>query len=264
MLENTDSSNFLPKNDPVEAQLESTIRITSVLLWVPQAVGLGWMALGQPPSAQVFLAVFALITIAVTHIVAVRCERGDWLTFIAWTVGLMSEVYGLGVSHEGDNPRYAVGRMVWVFVAALHGLISGILSKAKDLHEGRYFKGYSLTERLYIVVPFTIGQWFGYVLMNGWSGIIAVFGSIFLCLSTVGYGVLAYKVLAYFGVFDGDLISLVSKMFTTSFGVVFASLAAFVSFVVYLAVPFFMTLLQLNALVSSVGILVERVVYDFA
>uniref|UniRef100_A0A146L5Y1 Uncharacterized protein n=1 Tax=Lygus hesperus TaxID=30085 RepID=A0A146L5Y1_LYGHE len=59
-----------------------------------------------------------------------------------------------------------------------------------------------------------------------------------------------------------DIIELVFKLFTTSFGVVVFSVLALNIFLTTLAIPFIKALFSLNALVSSVGIIVEMLIYD--
>ena len=93
---------------------------------------------------------------------------------------------------------------------------------------------------------------------------IKAFSSIFLCLATVGYGVVGYRIASYFGATEGDILHLVSKIFTTSFGAVFGGLIITVGFVIYLAIPFVEALLSMNAIVSSVGIVMELLLYDLA
>ena len=243
-----------------EKNLTSTIKVTSIALWIPHLLALLWIAVQNDTTLLVGIAVLGAICVGATYFTAVHLERGDFLMVLAWAIGLFSETRGFSgpYSHLADIPRWT-----WIVVAIAHGIVGGVLSKAKDLEEGRYFEGHSIAERLYVVVPFTIGQWFGYVLANGWSGVVVVLSTIFLCLSTVGYGVFTYKILSYFGI-TADVIGFVSKLFTTSFGVVFGSVLLFVSFVVYLAVPFLSSLLSLNALVSSAGIVFEILLYQVA
>lgn len=59
-----------------------------------------------------------------------------------------------------------------------------------------------------------------------------------------------------------DFIELLSKLFTTSFGVVVLVVVSINIFLTSLAIPFIKALFQLNALVSSVGIIIELIVYD--
>merc|ERR1712146_872100 len=127
---------------------------------------------------------------------------------------------------------------------------------------GRYFEFHTMAERLYLVTPFTVGIWSAYLFMMGLEGFMSVISSVFFCLALVGYSVLGWRVLAWSGVLDMDLIEVVNHVFTTSFGVVFAGLVAAFVIVSYLAVPFATSLVQLNGVLSSLGILVEIVVYD--
>lgn len=61
-----------------------------------------------------------------------------------------------------------------------------------------------------------------------------------------------------------DIIDLISKLFTTSFGVVVLVVLGLNIFVTSLAIPFLRALSQLNALVSGVGIVIELIMYEFA
>mmetsp|Transcript_29894 Transcript_29894/g.34558 ORF Transcript_29894/g.34558 Transcript_29894/m.34558 type:complete len:252 (+) Transcript_29894:147-902(+) len=246
---------------PNAESVARTIRVTSVALWIPHVLVLLYIAAHlQDTHAMLMTSLYALVAIPVTYVVAVKFERGDCLMVLAWFIGLMSEtrLFGFGPEILTDVPRW-----VWIAVATMHGVVGGILTKAKDMEEGRYFPGHTIAERLYVVVPFTIGQWCGFVLVNGWAGIVTVFSTIFLCLSTVGYGVVTWKLLVYFNL-SGDIIGLVSRLFTTSFGVVFGSLMACSSFVIYLAIPFLSSLMRMNALVSSMGIVFEILLYEVA
>lgn len=243
--------------------LDSTLHIMSILLWTPHALSVFWLTLHSAEDNHVHFAhlIGLLILAVLTNILSTRVQAGDWLMGFAFLVGLISELQGLGTS---SDPDMYISRRTWMGVSGLFGCISGVLCKAKDLQEGRYFEGYALGERLYMVMPFTIGLWTGYIVNNGWAGVFAVFSSIFVCLATVGYAVVVYRVIRYVGGFQGDLISLIDKIFTSSFGVVFSGLVVFIGFVVYLAVPFISALLELNALVTSVGIVTEVLIYDVA
>lgn len=243
--------------------LESTLHITSVLLWLPHALSIFWLSLHSETDSHVHtMHFFCLLFLAVcTNILSTRVQHGDWLMAFSFLVGLVSELQGLGTS---SDPTMYLSRRTWMVVSGFFGCVSGVLCKAKDLQEGRYFEGHAIGERLYMVMPFTIGLWTGYIVNNGWQGVFAVFSSIFVCLATVGYAVVIYRIMRYLGGFQGDLISLIDKIFTTSFGAVFSSMVIFVAFVVYLAVPFMSALLELNALVTAVGIITEVLVYDVA
>jgi hypothetical protein len=239
---------------------ERIIKLCSVLLWSPYAVAMLVIAFSHEHGiGSLLLSLLWMIAIiAATYLTAAQ-ERGDWLMLVGASVGLLSEISTFGIS--GKDPTAEVPRWVWLAASCLNGVFSGVLCKAKDVQEERYFPGYAIAERLYVVVPFTLGQWLGFVLINGWSGILTVFTTIMLCLSTVGYGVFSFKIMKYFGV-SGDLLELVEKMFSSSFGVVFCSFVAFGAFVFYLAVPFLTTLMALNALISGVGIAMEFIIYD--
>lgn len=243
---------------------DSIIKICSVLLWSPYAIAMIIIAVWhlQAGTTNFGLLLISLswmtVVIGATYLTAAQ-QRGDWLMLVGAIVGLLSEVTNFGVG--GKDPTSEIPRWVWLAASFLNGAFSGVLCKAKDVQEERYFPGYAIAERLYVVVPFTLGQWVGFVLLNGWSGILSLFTTIVLSLSTVGYGVFTFKILKYFGV-SGDLLELVEKMFNSSFGVVFCGFIAFAAFVVYLAVPFLTTLMALNALITGVGIAMEFITYD--
>ena len=254
----------MPKGNAVSQgrDWDRIIKICSVLLWSPYAAAMLAIAAGQADGtvAHILLALAWMSgIIGATYFTAVHAERGDWLMLVGASIGLLSEVSSFGLS--GKDPTADMPRWVWLVASGLNGVFSGVLCKAKDVQEERYFPGYAIAERLYVVVPFTLGQWLGYVLLNGWSGIVTVFSTIMLCLSTVGYGVFTFKIMKYFGV-SGDLLELVEKVFNSSFGVVFGGFVVFGSFVFYLAIPFMTTLMALNALISGVGIAMEFIIYD--
>ena len=238
--------------------LEQTTLVTSMLLWVPHALALFYLALGATFQIQLLLLVESVATVALTVYVAKRLD-GEWLMLVAWLLGILGELAGFGIT---EDPEWSLSRNIWILVSIFHGVLGAILCKTKDIQDGRYYAHYSLSERLYIVVPFTMGQWMGFIVTNGWSGIFKTFSSIFLCLSTVGYGVVAHRIMAHFGIFKGDVIGMIGKLFTTSFGVVFAGLSVSIAFAFYLAIPFIHSLLMLNAVVSSVGIVSEILLYD--
>lgn len=244
-------------------QVAKAIRIASLLLWLPHVIPLLVTDFTFANSNHLGLLIKIGLATTVTSIVAAKLP-GDWLMVIAFVVGILTELAGYGMESavKGDA---GLDRRFWMVASAFHGLFAGILCKAKDIHDERYRPGYSIAERLYIVFPFTFGLWTGYVSVSGWSGVLVVFSSIFLCLATVGYGVVAQRLFRYY--FAGqsiDLIDLITRMFTTSFGAVFSSLFIAIFLSVYLAIPFVSALLKLNALVSSIGIIVEIVVYDLA
>ncbi|TPP43110.1 hypothetical protein CGC21_30040 [Leishmania donovani] len=157
----------------------------------------------------------------------------------------------------------------------------------------------SLGDRLYMVVPFCTGQWFSFILHHGWRGIIVENGTILLSLSLVGYTMLSYKFLkrqvlrvsgrvtlsatarsrnqdaaedansADFPEDVGevavvDVMDLISKLFTTSFGVVVLVVLGLNLFMTSLCIPFLKALFKLNALVSGVGIVIELIMYEVA
>ena len=167
-------------------------------------------------------------------------------------------------SAAGASGAFIDSKNVWFTACALHGLFAGILCKAKDIQDERYYEHYTVTERLYLVVPYTLGIWWAYVWIGGTAGLVAVFKSIFFCLALCGYGVLTHRILDWSGVYGMDLISLVNKVFTSSFGVIVSLGVGTFVVVSFLAMPFLTALLQLNGVVSVLGILVEIVVYDLA
>eukprot|EP00744_Colponema_vietnamica_P014244 GILI01019944.1.p1 GENE.GILI01019944.1~~GILI01019944.1.p1 ORF type:complete len:265 (+),score=49.02 GILI01019944.1:83-877(+) len=252
----TGTSEAVSEND-----LQRTIQFSSMLLWIPHVLACAYVTLGLSFSHAIVVWGLIPCVIAGTYFTGTRLD-GDWLMALAATIGLCGEVFGLGSTSIHNT--FELSRNIWIAVSAAHGIIGGILCKAKDMEDGRYFAHHTISERLYVVIPFTIGQWTGFILMNGWQGLFKAFSSIFLCLATVGYGVVTYRLASYFGVTEGDVLLLVTKVFTTSFGAVFGGLAITVCFVIYLAIPFLDALLSMNAIVSSVGIVMEVLLYDLA
>ncbi|KAK7198922.1 hypothetical protein NESM_000859000 [Novymonas esmeraldas] len=61
-----------------------------------------------------------------------------------------------------------------------------------------------------------------------------------------------------------DVIELISKLFTTSFGVVVLVVLGLNVFMTSLCIPFLKALFKLNALVSGVGIVIELIMYEVA
>lgn len=61
-----------------------------------------------------------------------------------------------------------------------------------------------------------------------------------------------------------DVIDLISKLFTTSFGVVVLVVLGLNLFMTSLCIPFLKALFKLNALVSGVGIVIELIMYEVA
>jgi uncharacterized membrane protein YgcG len=61
-----------------------------------------------------------------------------------------------------------------------------------------------------------------------------------------------------------DVIDLISKLFTTSFGVVVLCVVGLNIFMTSLCIPFLKALFKLNALVSGVGIVIELIMYEVA
>lgn len=61
-----------------------------------------------------------------------------------------------------------------------------------------------------------------------------------------------------------DVIDLISKLFTTSFGVVVLGVVGMNIFMTSLCIPFLKALFKLNALVSGVGIVIELIMYEVA
>ncbi len=250
----------MQRYDSSSPQLSTAVRSMSILLWVPQLLGLCYTLLGSSTQTIVVTIVYMTAIMAATVIVAARYS-GDLLMVLMWLAGLSSELLNLGIP---EDLQWALSRTVWIALFLVYGLISGMLCKAKDIQDERFQEGYSVVERLYLVVPFTVGQWTSYVLLNGWSGVFNVFCSIFLSLTTVGYGALLHRVLARHGVYRYDPIEFVSKIFTTSFGMVLTTVAGSVILVIYLAVPFLTVMMSLNAVMSSFGIIGELVMYDLS
>uniref|UniRef100_A0A7S1QUL0 Uncharacterized protein n=1 Tax=Neobodo designis TaxID=312471 RepID=A0A7S1QUL0_NEODS len=244
-----------------EEHVENVVQFTSLLLWLPHLAGLAYNCIDAANSQRIMTAVFAAVIYTAT-VVAAKRAHGDALMLIMFCAGLGSELLGAGAS---DSTDYYVSRNTWIGISAVQGLFAGILCKAKDMMDGRYFEFHTIGERLYLVTPFTVGIWTAHLIMHGVvQGFSEVMSSVFFCLALVGYGVLTYRIVAWSGVLDMDLIAVVNHLFTTSFGVVFVGLAITFITVSYLAIPFVSSLLQLNGVLSSLGILVELVVYDNA
>eukprot|EP00758_Cryptobia_borreli_P012134 Tbor_TRINITY_DN571_c0_g1::TRINITY_DN571_c0_g1_i1::g.23344::m.23344 len=239
--------------------LDQTIIFSSIFVWMPYIIPQLYMALSSwDLQAFAILFVISILGVLLTVYVATK-HQGDWLMIIAFIYGVLGELIAVTL-----KPEQILSRNAGMVVSAIQGVFGGILVRAKDIKEGCYYdtQTHTFADRLHFVIPFTIGQWMGFIVMNGWGGILKAFSSIFFCLATVGYGVVGYRIMLYFGIFKGDIIALVAKLFTTSFGVVFFSLVFSVTFCFYLAVPFISNLLALNAVMSSVGIIVEIMMYE--
>ncbi|CCW62873.1 unnamed protein product [Phytomonas sp. EM1] len=250
--------------------------------------------------------------------------------------------------------RYATDPgWMWLVVSITTGFFSGILCKVKDVLDAKVSRGdhihrifeypahkavacghdsnddahesqllfqtrkkhvIGLGERLYMLLPFFTGQWFGFILKNGWRGIVVQTGITVLTLGMVGYCMVSFKLLKqqllsrgiirrrrrthkverhphekikkqdtsshedfvsdergrhsvivaeeeYF-VDSLDIVEFISRLFTSSFGVVMLVLVFVNVFVTSLAIPFLKALSSLNALVNSVGIVVELIIYE--
>jgi len=245
--------------------IDRSIGILSLLLWVPHTISVLYAAYQDnafDATSAVVTAMWVVGVTALTHITAVHVEQGDWLMLLAFVVGVMSEVSNFGLSGDVHEAEQGLSPWAWVVSSLAYGAIAGALCKAKDIQEGRYFQGYAIAERLYLAVPFTLGQYAGYVAVNGWAGLAKVFMSVILCLSTIGYGAFALQMCQYFGI-NSDIVGLFDKLVSTSFGVVMSSTIAFGAFTFYLAGPFLNTMLSLNMISSGVGIVAEFAVYDW-
>lgn len=254
-----------------------------------------------------------------------------------------------------DDRVPSVPSWMWLTVAIITGFFSGILCKVKDISDGKlqygkhllrslqkldtknasraqraYRKPYAgVGYRLYIIIPFCTGQWFSFILQNGWRGIVVENGIIVLTLGMIGYTMLSISFLKervrrssrpgrlrYVSrreisdynaassdenanpanratlksgsannseerlsnvvrrdtlrieeedMGDGvDIIDLTSRLFTTSFGAVALGVVGLNIVVTSLAIPLLKALFSLNALVSTVGIVVELLVYELA
>lgn len=232
----------------------------SLLFWSPQLVGVAYTLLGADLTTVAVITVYMTVTFAATHYVATH-YGGDLLMVLMWLVGISSEVVNAGASADG---QHTLPKKYWLLLFAIQGVFSGMLCKAKDVQDERFSPSYSVVERLYLVVPFTVGQWSAYVILNGLEGLVNVFFSIFISLATVGYGALVHRTLARRNVYKIDPVELVTNVLTTSFGVVLSALVAFSLLVVYLAIPFVSVLMNLNAVRSSFGIVTELMFYDLA
>lgn len=258
-------------------RMYNTLRLSALLLWVPHTLAsLYVLATMQSATVSTFIYVliFNLVAISLTYYVAVYKCYGDFLMIISWVLGVLNEFAWVAVFPDDDvahvmRQQPLVGssdlRLLWIVVSMLHGAIGGILCKMKDIDEDRYYPTHTIGERLYVVVPFCTGQWLSFILQNGWRGIVIENLTILLSLSMVGYCVVGYKLLQqHIQWKKWDIIGIVEELFTTSFGVVFTVVVLSSIFVTLLAIPFLKSLFSLNVLVSSVGILLECVVYEVA
>lgn len=243
-------------------KVANAVRTMSLILWAPQILGMSFVLLQGDMSAARLIAmlVYMIVIIATTYFVATK-RSGDLLMVVMWLVGISSEVFNVGSTPSEIAP---LPRNYWIALFAVQGVFSGILCKAKDVYDERYVSGNSVVERLYLVTPFTVGQWTAYVLLNGWGGLLNVVSSIFLCLATVGYGAMIHKYLSRHGLYTADPAELISNVFTTSFGVVLTSLLLASFLIIYMAIPLISVLITMNAVVSSFGIIGELVMYDLA
>ncbi|KEG06411.1 hypothetical protein DQ04_14061010 [Trypanosoma grayi] len=271
-----------------------TLRVAAALLWVPHSLASLYVA-ATAATTSVFLYVlaFSLVAIALTYYLAAYKQCGDYLMISAWVFGIVSDSAWTVIAPNtkpifqnvlsfssyssaaadaaaasasaaaSSTHDYEIPRFLWIAVAILQGVVGGMLCKLKDIDEDRYYPAHSIGERLYVVVPFCTGQWLSFILQNGWRGIVVENLTIVLSLGMVGYCVISYKLLReHTSLARGDLIGFIAELLTTSFGVVFTALVLGSVFVTTLAIPFLKSLFSLNALVSSVGIVLELIVYE--
>jgi hypothetical protein len=208
---------------------------------------------------------WAVVVSAAVFQVATRLS-GEYLIAAFWLVGLVNEGCGIGYNQGRPAQGGRLPPLAWVVVSAFNGVIAGVLSKAKDVDDGHYRDDYHVSERLYVMVPYTVGVWTGHVVSNGWIGLMRVFASIFFSLATIGYGTLLHRFLRTRGVYSAnlDLIELVNRLFTASFGRVIAVVGFIGVTIWYIILPFALNLAEHNTLVSAVGIIIEIAVYDLA
>ncbi|RNF10123.1 uncharacterized protein Tco025E_06842 [Trypanosoma conorhini] len=287
---------------PNARRMYLTLRAAAVLLWLPHSLASMYVAATAPAATAASLPcvlAFSLASIAATYYVAVCTQCGEYLMITAWLFGVLREEawaamfpdtvavpqsgqsalasWAAAAAEGGVLARTGGGGVVgsggahgspsllWIAVAMLQGILGGILCKLKDIDEDRYYPTHAIGERLYVVVPFCTGQWLSFVLQNGWRGIVVENLTILLSLAMVGYCVIGCKLLRqHTSLRRGDLIGFVEELLTTSFGVVFAAMLLGSVFVTLLAIPFLKSLFSLNALVSSVGIVLEFIVYEAA
>ncbi|ESL11723.1 hypothetical protein TRSC58_00520 [Trypanosoma rangeli SC58] len=275
-----------------------TLRLAALLLWLPHWLAFMYVAATTATAtatALLYALACSLASIAVTYYIAVYTQCGEYLVISAWLFGVLREevlsfvfpdtvaipqssrstflaypaVAGVMIVHTGGGGVVAEDRsgtgLLWVVVSMLQGIIGGILCKMKDIDEDRYYPTHAIGERLYVVLPFCTGQWLSFILRNGWRGIVVENLTILLSLAMVGYCVIGYKLLKqHTSLRRGDLIGFVEELLTTPFGVVFAVILLGSIFVTLLAIPFLKSLFSLNALVSSMGIVLEFIVYEVA
>jgi len=211
------------------------------------------------------ITVWACVVAATFFFVATRLS-GEYLIMTLWLVGLINESGDIGYNHRRQHEGDRLTPLAWIFVAALNGLISGVLCKAKDIDDDHYTEDYNVSERLYLMVPYTVGVWTGHVVANGWIGLMHVFASVFFSLAAIGYGTLLHRFLKTRGVYSVnlDLIELVNQLFTASFGKVMVVSGAMALVIFYVVLPFALNLARQNTLVSAIGIIIEIVIYDLA
>jgi hypothetical protein len=250
--------------DRKDSRVAKASRISSICLWIPQLAALIYTCMinGNSYSVPGLILPVAVGLIGVTWAIGTKL-RGDFLMLLCFFVGVGMQTFNFGCPTQDTCD--IMPRQLWLAACICQGFFSGILCKIKDVQDGRHFEHYSIGERLYLVVPYALGECVAHVYIFGlWVGMKNVFTFILLSLATVGYLVMTHKVFAWSGVYTTDLIELLAKIFTTSFGAVFGVLVAVVGIVTYLAVPFVVNLLTLNALVSCWGIALEIIVYEVA
>ncbi|KAG8342336.1 hypothetical protein ERJ75_001402000 [Trypanosoma vivax] len=274
-----------------------TLHAAAASLWLPHFAAAMYAATDVAETLRVLT--FHFLAITLTYYVAVQ-KSGDYLLIVSWVLGVMSSsTWGVPQSnqrvifHHGTSsagpPIAAIDagsadkgiasslpssllllgtaesgpRLSWIVVSMLHGTIGGFLCKLKDLQEDRYYPTHTVGERLYVTVPFCTGQWFYFVLYNGWWGFVVENITVLLVLAIVGYAVLSYKLFSTNNMLvRGDVVGFFHMLFTTSFGVVFAVVVTGNVIVTMLVIPFLKSLFSLNALVSSLGIVMEVIVYE--
>eukprot|EP00759_Apiculatamorpha_spiralis_P040302 PhF_6_TR38925/c0_g1_i2/m.58233 len=265
--------NFLQNVDPIV--LRQVLLVSSTTLWTP-LLGVFIYTSATSPIEFVHnttsIICIGSLVIGMT-VYSAMCASGDWLMLISALAGFLGDVIGFhdtcygtpssnpGTTGEEEHTRN-VYRTRWLVGCLLFGMAAGILCKTKDIAEGRYSKRYYITERLYIVTPFAIGECAAHLLSCGWRGFLDVIYLNFLSLATVGFVLLVHHILKKAGLYGTDLIGALTTLFTSSFGVVAGVTGLTSASVYFVAIPMMQKLFNMNTLLSSFGIAMEVIFYD--
>jgi len=262
------SLNIIQKVD--EVALQRILLGCSVSLWMPLLSVFVYTNFTSPVAfVHNAVSVAALgITVACLTVYITLKASGDWLIFTSFLAGFVGDHLGfqdtctpqsvepLNVSSRNQT------RVMWLLGCLLFGMIAGVLSKAKDVADGRYSPRYFLSERLYIVAPFAIGEAVAHLWNCGWVAVLDVFVLNFLSLATVGFCLLVHRILQKAGVWNTDLIGAVMTLFQSSFGSVVGVVSVTLLSLFFVVIPMLQKLFEMNTLLSSFGIAMEIIFYD--